>query len=134
MLGTSRLQTIIWTSRIAAAERFYTDVLQLPLRAKSDGALVYDVNGSDLRVSPVPSTQPTAHTVMGFAVEDLDPIVTELGRRGVTWERFSGFPHDERGIVVTPDRAKVVWFRDPDGNLLSIVQFSPRMGGGGTSG
>jgi len=125
MLGNSRLQTIIWTSRIAAAERFYTDVLELPLRAKSDGALVYDVNRSDLRVSPVPSTQPTAHTVVGFAVDALDPIVTELGRRGVTWERFSGIPHDERGIVVTPDGVKVVWFRDPDGNLLSIVQFSP---------
>jgi len=125
MLGKSRLQTIIWTSRIAAAERFYTDVLELPLRAKSDGALVYDVNGSDLRVSPVPSTQPTAHTVVGFAVDGLESIVTELGRRGVTWERFSGIPHDERGIVVTPDGVKVVWFRDPDGNLLSIVQFSP---------
>ena len=124
MLGNSRLQTIIWTSRGAEAEQFYTDVLELPLRGKSDGALVYDVNGSDLRVSPVPSTQPTAHTVAGFAVDHLDPIVTELGRRGVTWERFSGFPHDERGIVVTPDGAKVVWFRDPDGNLLSIVQFS----------
>jgi catechol 2,3-dioxygenase-like lactoylglutathione lyase family enzyme len=54
MLGHSRLQTIIWTSRIAEAERFYTDVLGLPLRGKSDGALVYDVSGSDLRVSPVP--------------------------------------------------------------------------------
>jgi len=125
MLGNSRLQTIIWTSGIAEAERFYTDVLGLPLRGKSDGALVYDVNGSDLRVSPVPSTQPTAHTVVGFAVDSLDPIVTELGRRGVTWECFSGVPHDERGIVVTPGGAKVVWFRDPDGNLLSIVQFSP---------
>jgi len=125
MLGNSRLQTIIWTSGIAEAERFYTDVLELPLRGKSDGALVYNVNGSDLRVSPVLSTQPTAHTVAGFAVDDLDPVLTELGRRGITWERFSGLPHDERGIVVTPDGAKVVWFRDPDGNLLSIVQFSP---------
>jgi len=43
---------------------------------------------------------------------------------GVIWERFSGFPHNEHGIVVTPDGAKVIWFRDPDGNLLSIVQFS----------
>jgi len=84
MLRNSRLQTIIWTSRIAEAERFYSDVLELPLRGKSDGALVYDVNGSDLRVSPVPSTQSTTHTVAGFAVDGLDTIVTELGRRGVT--------------------------------------------------
>jgi catechol 2,3-dioxygenase-like lactoylglutathione lyase family enzyme len=125
MLGQARLQTIIWTSRIAEAERFYTDVLGLPLCGKSHGALVYDVNGSDLRVSPVPLTQPTAHTVMGFAVEHLDRIITELGKRGVNWERFPGLPHDERDIVKTPEGAQVVWLRDPDGNLLSIVQFSP---------
>jgi len=125
MLRHSRLQTIIWSSRVAEAERFYTDVLGLSLHGKSDGALVYNVSGSDLRVSPVPSTRPTAHTVLGFAVDHLDAIITELGKRGVTWERFSGIPHDERGIVITPDGAKVVWFRDPDGNLLSIVQFSP---------
>ena len=99
-------------------------MLGLPLRGRSDGALIYNVGGSDLRVSPVPSTQPTAHTVMGFAVNHLDAIITELSRRGVSWERFSGFPHDERGILITPDGAKVVWFRDPDANLLSIVQFS----------
>jgi len=125
MLGQSRLQTIIWTSRIAEAERFYTEMLGLPFRRKSDGALVYAVSGSDLRVSPVPSTQPTAHTVLGFAVEHLDAIITELGKRGVNWERFPGFPHDERGIVITPDGTRVIWFRDPDGNLLSIVEFSP---------
>jgi catechol 2,3-dioxygenase-like lactoylglutathione lyase family enzyme len=126
MLGEARLQTIIWTSRIAEAERFYTDLLGLPLRGKSHGALVYDINGSDLRVSPVPLTQPTAHTVMGSAGEHLDAIITELGKRGVNWKRFPGFPHDERCIVKTPDGAQVVWFRDPDGNLLSIVRFSPQ--------
>lgn len=124
MLGQSRLQTIIWTSHIAAAERFYTGLLGLHLRGKSDGALIYNVSGSDLRVSPVPSTQPSVHTVMGFAVEDLDAIATELTKRGIAWERFAGFPHDEHGIVITPDGAKVAWFRDPDGNLLSIVEFS----------
>lgn len=68
MLASSRLQTIVWTSRIAEAEKFYGGVLGLPLKGKSHGALVYDVGGSDLRVSPVPSTQPSAHTVLGFAV------------------------------------------------------------------
>ena len=83
MLGNAKLQTIIWTSRIAQAERFYTDVLGLPLYGRSDGALVYHVNGADLRVSPVPSTQPGAHTVLGFAVSHLEKTVIELQRRGV---------------------------------------------------
>jgi catechol 2,3-dioxygenase-like lactoylglutathione lyase family enzyme len=62
MLASSKLQTIILTSRLAEAKRFYGDMLGLPLKDKSHGALVYDVGGSELRVSPVPSTEPSAHT------------------------------------------------------------------------
>jgi catechol 2,3-dioxygenase-like lactoylglutathione lyase family enzyme len=124
MLASSRLQTIVWTSRIAEAEKFYSGVLGLPLKGKSHGALVYDVGGSDLRVSPVPSTQPSAHTVLGFAVPDIATTIESLGKRGVPLERFAGFPQDPVGILATPDGAKVAWFRDPDGNLLSVVQYA----------
>jgi catechol 2,3-dioxygenase-like lactoylglutathione lyase family enzyme len=123
MLASSKLQTIVLTSRLAEAERFYSDVLGLPLKGNSDGALVYDVGGGDLRISPVPSTEPSVHTVVGFAVSELRAVVSALGARGVQWERFPGFPHDAAGAVVTPGGAKVAWFRDPDGNLLSIVQY-----------
>lgn len=125
MLSNSRLQTIVLTSRIEEARRFYTEVLGLTLRRRSNGNLVYDVDGSDLTVGLVPSSQPSQHTVVGFAVQDLEAEMTELSRRGITWERFEGFAHDERGIVVTPDGDRVAWFRDPDGNIISIVQFSP---------
>jgi catechol 2,3-dioxygenase-like lactoylglutathione lyase family enzyme len=124
MLDRSSLQTIVWTSRIPEAEKFYSEVLGLPLKAKSHGALVYSVGGSDLRVSPVPSTQPSAHTVLGFAVADIGTIVKLLGKRGVSLERFAGFPHDAVGILTIPDGTKVAWFRDPDGNLLSVVQYA----------
>jgi catechol 2,3-dioxygenase-like lactoylglutathione lyase family enzyme len=124
MLASSRLQTIVWTSRIAEAEKFYRDVLGLPLKGKSQGALIYGVSGSDLRVSPVPSTQPSAHTVLGFAVTDVRATMQSLAERGITLERFKGFPHDTAGVLTTPDGAQVVWFRDPDGNLLSVVQYA----------
>jgi catechol 2,3-dioxygenase-like lactoylglutathione lyase family enzyme len=124
MLAHSKLQTIILTSRLSEAERFYSDALGLPLKGKSQGALVYDVGGSDLRVSPVPSTEPSTHTVVGFAVSDISAIVSVLSERGIRWERFPGFHHDAMGILVTPEGAKVIWFRDPDGNLLSIVQYA----------
>jgi catechol 2,3-dioxygenase-like lactoylglutathione lyase family enzyme len=124
VLASSKLQTIIWTSRVADAEQFYSAVLGLPFKRKSHGALIYDVGGSELRVSPVLSTQPSAHTVLGFAVSDLDAIVDTLSERGVKWERFPGFPHDAAGVLTTPEGARVIWFRDPDGNLLSIVQYA----------
>ena len=124
MLASSKLQTIVWTSRIEEAEKFYGEVLGLHFKARSHGALVYDVGGSDLRVSPVPSTQPSAHTVLGFAVPDVRTIVESLTERGIRFERIAGFAHDSMGILATPDGSKVAWFRDPDGNLLSIVQYA----------
>jgi catechol 2,3-dioxygenase-like lactoylglutathione lyase family enzyme len=123
MLADSKLQSIVWTSRIAEAETFYRDLLGLTLATRSDGALVFDVGGGTLRVAPVPSTQPSEHTVLGFAVPDLDRVVTLLGERGVAIERFAGMPHDDKGLVVSPDGARVAWIRDPDGNILSVVQF-----------
>jgi catechol 2,3-dioxygenase-like lactoylglutathione lyase family enzyme len=128
MLAASKLQTIVLSSRLAEAEKFYGDVLGLRLKGKSHGALVYDVGGADLRVSPVPSTQPSSHTVLGFAVSDLSAVTTVLSTRGVKWERFPNFPHDAAGVLITPDGAKVAWFRDPDGNLLSIVQYAKTAG------
>jgi catechol 2,3-dioxygenase-like lactoylglutathione lyase family enzyme len=124
MLASSTLQTIVWTSRIAEAEKFYSGVLGLQLNGRSHGALVYDVGGSDLRLSPVPATQPSAHTVLGFAVPNLRAIVELLKQRGVNLERLAGLTHDSTGILTTPEGAKVAWFRDPDGNLLSVVQYA----------
>jgi catechol 2,3-dioxygenase-like lactoylglutathione lyase family enzyme len=124
MLATSRLQAIVCTSRPHDAERFSSDILGLPLVGRSLGACVYAVGGTALRVSPAPDVRPSAHTVLGFAVDDLDAVVAMLTARGVEWERFDGFAHDARGIFRTPDGSHVAWLRDPDGNLLSIVQYA----------
>jgi catechol 2,3-dioxygenase-like lactoylglutathione lyase family enzyme len=108
---------------VEEAEHFYGDVLGLTLKARSHGALVFDVGGCDLRVSPVPSLTPSTHTVVGFAVTSLTLVMTALTAHGVTWERFPNFPQDEDGVLALPDGTQVVWFKDPDGNLLSLVQY-----------
>lgn len=123
MLSKSKLQSIVWTSRLPEAEVFYRDVLGLDLRDRSDGALVFDVNGGDLRVSPIPLTTPSEHTVLGFSVPDVDTTIGLMAERGVVFERFEGFPHAANGALQTPDGSRVAWFRDPDGNLLSVVQL-----------
>ena len=124
MLAAARLQTLVLTSDIARARAFYSGVLGLPLKGESLGALVYDVGGGDLRVSPAKSTKPSEHTVLGFAVDDLDATVADLIARGVEAERIAKFSQDERGVVIAPDGSRVLWFRDPDGNLLSVVQYA----------
>lgn len=124
MLATARLQTLVLTSDLERARNFYTDTLGLRLTGESLGALVYEVGGGALRVSAVPSTQPSEHTVFGFAVDDLDETLIELVARGVRSERIPGMPQDERGVLTVPDGSRVVWFRDLDGNLLSVVQYA----------
>lgn len=123
MLAAARLQTLVWTSRLEEATRFYGDVLGLPFKGSVHGASVYEVGGGVLRVAPVPSTMPSEHTVMGFAVVDVYAVVAWLKTRGVAIERIPGIPHDEHGVFKLPDGTKVAWFRDPDGNLLSVVQY-----------
>lgn len=123
MLSHSKLQSIIWTARLPDAEVFYRAVLGLAVKARSDGAVVFDVGGGDLRVAPVPSTRPSEHTVLGFAVPDVDRVVEYLQGKGVEFERFPQFPHEANGVLVTPGGSRVAWFRDPDGNLLSVVQL-----------
>jgi catechol 2,3-dioxygenase-like lactoylglutathione lyase family enzyme len=123
MLGSARLQTIAWTADVGRAEGFYSGVLGLALTGRSHGALVYEVGGGELRVSPVPSTEPSTHTVLGFAVEDVAAVARGLAAAGVAAERFDGFDHDDLGVWRAPDGTLVVWFRDPDGNLLSAVRY-----------
>src|SRR5689334_105067 len=122
MLASSRLQAIVCTSRPRDAERFYSEVLGLPLVDRALGACVYDVGGTTLRVCPAPDVRPSVHTVLGFAVDDLATVMAALAARGVEWVRFDGFGHAVDGSVRAPDGSRVAWLRDPDGNLLSIVQ------------
>src|SRR5262245_16146538 len=123
MLAAARLQAIVCTTNLERAEHFYGQVLGLSLKARTEGAAVYDVGGADLRVSPVSQFGASEHTVLGFEVRDLSATMEVLSARGAQWVRFPGFPHNPSGVLVTPGGARVAWMRDPDGNLLSVVQF-----------
>jgi catechol 2,3-dioxygenase-like lactoylglutathione lyase family enzyme len=123
-LAEASLQTLVWSSNIARSEQFYSDILGLPLIGTSHGALVYRVGQGSLRVSPVQSTTSSEHTVVGFEVGDVAGAVAGLTSKGVSFERFPGFAHDEAGVWAAPDGTKVAWFRDPDGNLISLVRYA----------
>jgi catechol 2,3-dioxygenase-like lactoylglutathione lyase family enzyme len=124
MLSSAKLQTIMHTTRLVHAERFYSHVLGLRIKCRRHGGVVFDVGGEELLLFPVPSHTPSEHTVLGFAVTDLSSVMAELRARGLEWVRIPGWEYREDGVLVTPDGAQVVWFRDPDGNALSIVQYA----------
>jgi catechol 2,3-dioxygenase-like lactoylglutathione lyase family enzyme len=65
--------------------------------------------------------KPASYTMLNFEVDDIDATVDGLGARGVSFERYEGFDHDEKGIVRAPG-PQIAWFKDPSGNVLSVLQ------------
>ena len=75
-----------------------------------------------LRVTAVHQVVPAGYTVLGWRVADIEAVVRDLSARGVAFSRFDGMDQDDNGIWTSPGGAKVAWFTDPDGNLLSLTQ------------
>ncbi len=123
MLATARLQTVLCVSDIDRARQFYADLLGLSIKREMFNGLMFDVGGADLMVAPVPDPTPSSHTVIGLAVSDVAAIVTKLAKRGLITHRESHLTYDEAGIATAPDGSRVAWYRDPDGNFLSVVQY-----------
>jgi catechol 2,3-dioxygenase-like lactoylglutathione lyase family enzyme len=106
------------------ARAFYGEKLGLKLVEDSGFALVFDAGGTMLRVQKVKEVPEGKYTALGWEVPDIAAKVEELAAAGVKFEHY-GFPgQDEKGIWTPPGaRAKVAWFKDPDGNILSLTQF-----------
>ncbi len=105
------------------AKKFYGDTLGLSLVSEElPCALVFDAHGTMLRVTIIDSMSPAAYTVLGWVVPDMTPAAKALQQAGVQFERYQGMEQDELGIWMSPGGAKVAWFKDPDGNTLSISQ------------
>lgn len=124
MLSSSTLQTLICSTQLDAAKRFYGETLDLRMTGTAHGALLFAVGGSTLRVSPVPNWSPSGHTAVGFAVQSLQEEMLVLARRGVKFERFAGLPQDADAVLRLTDGTRVAWLKDPDGNILSLVQYA----------
>lgn len=122
MLGSSPITAFVATADAASARAFYEDVLGLRFVADEPYALVFDAAGTPLRIAKVPELAPSQYTALGWRVDDIAATADALIARGVTFERYPGFEQDERGAWTSPGGGKVAWFRDPDGNLLSISE------------
>jgi catechol 2,3-dioxygenase-like lactoylglutathione lyase family enzyme len=122
MLGTTNIVAFAPTTDYDKARAFYEGVLGLRF-VKNDGfALVLEANGIMLRISRVPDFKPLPYTILGWEVADIESVVPALTARGVHFERFGFFEQDPLGIWTAPGGDKVAWFKDPDGNTLSVSQ------------
>jgi catechol 2,3-dioxygenase-like lactoylglutathione lyase family enzyme len=123
MLGSLNIVAFVPTRDTDKARTFYESVLGLRF-VKDDGfALVLDANGIMLRVAKVPPPfSPAQFTILGWQVTDIENVVKALQEKGVHFERFGFFEQDALGIWTAPSGEKVAWFKDPDGNVLSVSQ------------
>jgi catechol 2,3-dioxygenase-like lactoylglutathione lyase family enzyme len=126
MLGAAKVVAFVPTRDAARAKAFYADVLGLRLVSEDAFALVFDAGGTMLRVVNVRDFHPAPFTVLGWDVPDAEEAVRGLQARGAAFERYEGMGQDALGIWTSPAGARVAWFRDPDGNVLSITQFPSR--------
>ena len=125
-LGKSDIIGFVTTKRPARALKFYRDVVGLRLTADTPFAFEFDANGIMVRVSKSKAMTAAPYTVLGWNVADIRKAAGGLAKRGVKFARFPGLEQDRLGIWQSPSGARVAWFRDPDGNILSLTQFPAR--------
>lgn len=120
---TAKAVTFIVTRDREAAKRFYGETLGFPLRSEDAFAVVFDLNGTALRISTLKDHVAQRHTVLGWHVEDIVATVEALTAKGVKFNIYDGMGQDALGIWTPPgSTGKVAWFYDPDGNNLSLSQ------------
>lgn len=125
MLASQKIMAFAPTLNAGIARPFYEGVLGLRVLSQDNFAIAIDAHGIMLRVTIVPAGfKPQPFTVLGWEVEDIGKAVSELAAKGVTFERYGMPGQDAQGIWTAPGGARMAWFKDPDGNILSLAQLS----------
>ncbi len=113
------------TANRAKSKPFYAEVLGLRLLGEDNHAATFDLgNRTPMRLTEVAGYAAAGHTVLGWHVADIHTALYDLRAKGVIFTIYDGFGQDADGVWSSPDGgAKVAWFPDPDGNVLSLTQM-----------
>ena len=122
ILGTAKAGCFVCVTDRSRAKAFYGGTLGLALKHEDGFATVFDSNGTTLRLSPARDFRPQPFTVLGWEVPDIKATVKALTGAGIEFVRVQGLPQDELGIWSPAPGIFVAWFKDPDGNMLSVAQ------------
>ena len=112
----------VGTTNADRARAFYHGVLGLTLVSEDGHGMMFESNGMPLRVAIAKELTPAKYTVLGWQVTDIRASVASLKKAGVTFELYSFLKQDELSIWTSPNGDQVAWFKDPDGNTLSVSQ------------
>jgi predicted enzyme related to lactoylglutathione lyase len=122
-LATANAMTFVAAKDAAASRDFYENVLGLTVSSEDDWAIVFDLNGTMLRMQKNVDFTPQQFTVLGWQVDDIAAKMSELRAKGVKFEQYPWMPEGSDGMMEFPGGTKVAWFLDPAGNNLSLTQF-----------
>jgi catechol 2,3-dioxygenase-like lactoylglutathione lyase family enzyme len=122
MIADNPLITFIPTKDAARARTFYEEQLGLRFISDDTFAIVMDANGTMVRIVRVGDFTPASFTILGWQVTDIHNAVAEMTAKGTQFERYPHIEQGNDGVWTAPGGAKVAWFRDPDGNILSLSQ------------
>jgi Glyoxalase/Bleomycin resistance protein/Dioxygenase superfamily. len=126
MLEDAKLVAFAATTDDARAAAFYRDVLGLPVRSDDAFAIAFDAAGTELRLQKVERFTPQPFTTLGWQVVDVRDVLRVLSTHGIQPERYPWLDQDADGVWSAPSGARVGWFKDPDGNLLSAAEYPTR--------
>ena len=122
ILESAKPAIIICTRDRARAIAFYHDILGLTVAYEDSFAAVFNIGGVTLRVSIVADFTPHEHTILGFTVPDVAATVKALRGKGVIFNTYQHLRQYELGVWTAPGGVVgVAWFKDPDGNVLSVT-------------
>ena len=122
MFADKKLKAFVPTVKPNEAKSFYQDILGLKLLSEDNYALEFDANGTLLRVTIVQDFKPHPFTILGWNVDNILSVIKQLNDKNIFCERYDFLKQDNLGIWTSPNGSKVAWFKDPDGNVLSLTQ------------
>jgi catechol 2,3-dioxygenase-like lactoylglutathione lyase family enzyme len=117
-----QLVAFVPSADLTRSHAFYSGVLGLSRVEATSQANEYDAHGTPLRITLVTNQQPAPFTVLGWRVGDIRAALAELSAQGIEFKRYEGFDQDTDGVWVAPSGSRIVWFEDPDGNIVSLQQ------------
>ncbi|MGH2566289.1 MAG: VOC family protein [Ginsengibacter sp.] len=123
MLKHSKAFSSFSVNDLQKAKQFYGETLGLEVKDNPMGIIELQVEGSaNVMVYPKPNHEPATFTVLNFPVDDIDKAVDALISKGIVFEQYKELQTDTKGISRDPDGPKIAWFKDPAGNILSVLQ------------
>ena len=125
MLGSMPVVAFVPCLQPERVRPFYEETLGLRFVSQDTFAVVFEANGVMVRVvnvTGVPGHKPAPFTILGWLVTDIEDTVRALVGRGVEFQRYPGMEQDLLGIWSSPSGARVAWFKDPEGNVLSVTE------------